>query len=149
MHNIHWKLSAKRDEIMVYEFISEQNIMPVIYLAPVKDTEQLLAYITFLFSLSIKLLQKGCAHILVYCLEDAVGRCKIKDEGDLNDCIALLRVGMLVGSRDIDQMRIAYQDRYGQSQSAEWILSDKVCQTLDGEEIAEFALEQEGRKRDE
>ena len=31
MHNIHWKLSAKRDEIMVYEFISEQNIMPVIY----------------------------------------------------------------------------------------------------------------------
>ena len=33
MHNIHWKLSAKRDEIMVYEFISEQNIMPVIYLA--------------------------------------------------------------------------------------------------------------------
>ena len=104
---------------------------------------------TFLFSLSIKLLQKGCAHILVYCLEDAVGRCKIKDEGDLNDCIALLRVDMLVGSRDIDQMRIAYQDRYGQSQSAEWILSDKVCQTLDGEEIAEFALEQEGRKRDE
>lgn len=149
MHNIHWKLSAKRDEIMVYEFISEQNIMPVIYLAPVKDTEQLLAYITFLFSLSIKLLQKGCAHILVYCLEDAVGRCKIKDEGDLNDCIALLRVDMLVGSRDIDQMRIAYQDRYGQSQSAEWILSDKECQTLDGEEIAEFALEQEGRKRDE
>lgn len=149
MHNIHWKLSAKRDEIMVYEFISEQNIMPVIYLAPVEDTEQLLAYITFLFSLSIKLLQKGCAHILVYCLDDAVGRCKIKDEGDLNDCIALLRVDMLVGSRDIDQMRIAYQDRYGQSQSAEWILSDTVCQTLDGEEIAEFALEQEGRKRDE
>ena len=86
---------------------------------------------------------------MVYCLEDAVGRCKIKDEGDLNDCIALLRVDMLVGSRDIDQMRIAYQDRYGQSQSAEWILSDKVCQTLDGEEVAEFALEQEGRKRDE
>ena len=83
----------------------------------------------------------------MYCLEDAVGRCKIKDEGDLNDCIALLRVDMLVGSRDIDQMRIAYQDRYGQSQSAEWILSDKVCQTLDGKKkTTKFALEQ-GEKR--
>lgn len=59
MHNIHWKLSAKRDEIMVYEFISEQNIMPVIYLAPVKDTEQLLLISHFCFHYPLSCCKKA------------------------------------------------------------------------------------------
>lgn len=152
IHSIHWKLSAKQDDLMVYEFRSEQLPTTVVYLESFwkqKDAdrlqknkkgkrhfrkkkrsrkqEQWLHYIQRIYSVSSELLQKGRGHYLVY-LDGTTGKvCRtvITREEELYAFVRDFTSHTLASHGSIDALREQYLDSYRMNgRSVEYVLSE-------------------------
>ncbi len=70
IQSIHWKLSAKSDELLVKE-VSQPKACPVIFLLDYKgkkqtDVRKVNAYLVILASISFSMMDAGCPHYMVW-----------------------------------------------------------------------------------
>lgn len=171
IRSIHWKLSAKRDDLMVYEFISEQPPSVVVFLEPLrevyktdinvvgekrrirdrfhifnrnkinkkrsiktrirfsirrnkakkskrnknkKEVRNLERYITFLYSFSMALLEKGFGHYIAY--YDMTRKCAtrktIENEEKLYDFIKEIEDDILQVGVPVERLQEEYREKY-------------------------------------
>ena len=82
LRNIHWKLTAKQDALMVREHISEQGC-PLLFFIDLRQVSE--RYLQVFYSLSLELLGKKCSFYLVYYESDMgeLVRTMISSEEDL------------------------------------------------------------------
>lgn len=152
IHSIHWKLSAKQDDLMVYEFRSEQLPTTVVYLESFwkqKDTEHLekkkkrkrhfrkkerrrqqeqwLHYIQRIYSVSSELLEEDRGHYLAY-LDGTTGKvCRtvITEEEELYAFVRDFTSHTLAVYGSIDALREQYLDIYRMNgRSVEYVLRE-------------------------
>lgn len=193
IRSIHWKLSAKRDELMVYEFISEQPPSVVIFLEPSgeqrkgrknktgnktknknkkrnlksrirftlkkkgekkkrgsrkkREIRKMEQQITFLYSLSMALLEKDCGHYIAY--YDNVRKCAtrktIENEEKLYDFVRELDVAVLQIGVPVEQLQEEYREKYQRTAgNTELILHKNLSCTHEGEILASWEEGGEG-----
>lgn len=63
LRDIHWKLTAKQDALMVREHISEQG-SPLLFFIDLRQMSE--QYLQVFYSLGLELLEKKCSYYLVY-----------------------------------------------------------------------------------
>ena len=82
LRNIHWKLTAKQDTLMVREHISEQGC-PLLFFIDLRQVSE--RYLQVFYSLGLELLGKKCSYYLVYYESDMreLVRTMISSEEDL------------------------------------------------------------------
>lgn len=95
LRDIHWKLTAKQDALMVRENISEQGC-PLLFFIDLRQISE--RYLQVFYSLGLDLLEKKCSYYLVYYEPDTgeLVRTMISSEEDLYEY--LLRTD-LVGQK--------------------------------------------------
>lgn len=115
LQNVHWKLTAKQDDLMVKEH-SLPKACPVIlflFYRPGKR-RQLLAYLEAVASLSFSIMDAGCPHYIVWYdgTEMDVMRLRVDDEESLFYFIGvLMKVKWVKCREDLIQR---YRDKYRQ-----------------------------------
>lgn len=117
LQNIHWKLSAKQDDLMVKEHSLPKACPVVIFLdccpaKSVKKQEEMLAYLEVAASLSFSVTDAGCPHYVVWFdgTEQDVKRFRVDDEESL-----FLFIGILMQIRWCSQkrdLRLLYEEKY-------------------------------------
>lgn len=82
LRNIHWKLTAKQDALMVREHISEQGC-PLLFFIDLRQISE--RYLQVFYSLGLELLGKKCSYYLVYYEPDTgeLVRTMMSNEEDL------------------------------------------------------------------
>lgn len=63
LHNVHWKLTAKQETLMVREHISEQSC-PILFFVDLRGTSE--RFFQVFYSLGVELLRQKCSYYLVY-----------------------------------------------------------------------------------
>lgn len=63
LHNVHWKLTAKQDVLMVREHISEQSC-PILFFIDLRGASE--RFFQVFYSLGLELLRQKCSYYLVY-----------------------------------------------------------------------------------
>ena len=95
IQNVHWKMTAKQDEIMVKEH-SLPNSCPVVFFldvnAPMKGKKNALAYVEAAVSVSFSMMDAACPHYVVWydSNEQDVTRVRVDDEESLFYFMGLL-----------------------------------------------------------
>ncbi|MCH5268157.1 MAG: DUF58 domain-containing protein [Lachnospiraceae bacterium] len=158
IRSIHWKLSAKRDELMVYEFISEQPPAVVVFLEPwgtdkkknktrkkrrgskyKKEIRKMERHVAFLYSLSMALLDKNCGHYIAYydCNRACTTRKTIGNEEELYDFIKDLKKDMLQIGVAVEQLQEEYRGKYQRTAgNTELVLHKDLSCTYEEEVLA-------------
>lgn len=88
LRNIHWKLTAKQDALMVREHISEQGC-PLLFFIDLREISE--RYLQVFYSLGLELLGKKCSYYLVYYEPDTgeLVRTMMNSEEDLYEYLLL------------------------------------------------------------
>ena len=115
LQNVHWKLTAKQDELIVKEYSLPKACPVILFLSyrPGKK-KQLLYFLETVSSLSFSMMDAGCPHYIVWYDEAAsdVMRIRVDDEESLFYMIGvLMRVHW---GRCREDIRQRYQDKYRQ-----------------------------------
>lgn len=63
LHNVHWKLTAKQEMLMVREHISEQSC-PILFFVDLRGSSE--RFFQVFYSLGLELLRQKCSYYLVY-----------------------------------------------------------------------------------
>ncbi len=82
LRNIHWKLTAKQDALMVRDYISRQG-SPILFFIDLRELSE--SYFQVFYSLGLELLRQKCSYYLVYYKPDGgeLVRTMITSEEDL------------------------------------------------------------------
>lgn len=115
LQNVHWKLTAKQDELIVKEYSLPKACPVILFLSyrPGKK-KQLLYFLEIVASLSFSMMDAGCPHYIVWYDGAAsdVMRIRVDDEESLFYMIGvLMRVHWVRCREDIRQR---YRDKYRQ-----------------------------------
>lgn len=115
LQNVHWKLTAKQDELIVKEYSLPKACPVIMFLSyrPGKK-KQLLYFLEMVASLSFSIMDAGCPHYVVWYDETTsdVMRIRVDDEESLFYMIGvLMRVHWVRCKEDI---RLRYKDKYRQ-----------------------------------
>lgn len=115
LQNVHWKLTAKQDELIVKEYSLPKACPVLLFLSyrPGKK-KQLLYFLETVSSLSFSMMDAGCPHYIVWYDEAAsdVMRIRVDDEESLFYMIGvLMRVHW---GRCREDLRQRYRDKYRQ-----------------------------------
>ena len=144
LRNIHWKLSAKKEEWLVREN-SRQLSCAVILIwdfAKVGKRKQKLglrAFLSLAFSVSFALMEQGCPHYAVWYgkKEEDILRMRIDDEESLSECfLAMMVEEPVMVQKDI---RGIYHEKYkGENWLKEICINRGLELQIQGEKIAQF-----------
>jgi len=144
LQNVHWKLTAKQDELVVKEYSLPKACPVILFLScrPGKKKQQLY-FLETVSSLSFSLMDAGCPHYIVWYdgATSDVMRIRVDDEESLFYMIGvLMRVRWIRCKEDIRQR---YRDKYRQ-ESYVWALTldEKLQLYKEKELIAKYS----GRK---
>lgn len=107
MSSIHWKLSAKRDELVTKETLETVKPLPLLTLDPFGDADALDRTLDLLSGVSSELLTLGRPHGVAWA-DPATGevrRCPVAGEADLRRCLEALlsQRAPLTGKSVLDQ----------------------------------------------
>ncbi len=143
IQNVHWKLTAKQEELMVKEH-SLPKSCPVILILDVKSAggrkkKKLLSFIEAAASLSYSMMDAGCPHYIVWYdgVEKDVVRIRIDDEESLFCFIGLLmKAGFGKTKEDLLER---YKERY-RTEPYVWALSlnEKLVLKKNGELLTQY-----------
>lgn len=138
LRSIHWKLSAKQDDLMVYDFWSENPPVIVLFLEPFTEKKDKVSgkrvrkgrksyrkqtgthlekYLTFVYSISAELLEKGCTHYIAYYdkSRQCATRSVISGEEKLYGFVGKMQENTLCSDVALEQLREEYRDKYRQT----------------------------------
>lgn len=92
LNSIHWKLSAKRDELVTRETLETVRPLPLVTLDLFGDPDTLDATLDLLAGVSGELLSRGRSHAVAWADPETgeVRRCPIAGEEDLERCLEVL-----------------------------------------------------------
>lgn len=115
LQNVHWKLTAKQDDLMVKEY-SMPKACPVILFLSFRPGKRrkLLGYLETVASLSFSIMDAGCPHYVVWYdgSETDVMRIRVDDEESLFYMIGVLMKNHWVRCRE--DVRQRYKNKYRQ-----------------------------------
>ena len=140
LRDIHWKLTAKREELMVKEHSFPKPCPVVLFLdfhpgKRLEKKERLISYMETAASLSFSIMDAGCPHYIVwYDGEEAdLKRLRVEDEESLFYFIGML---MQIRWRQPKEEPVQrYREKY-QMEPYVWALSlDEELQLRKGEEV--------------
>lgn len=110
LSSIHWKLSAKRDELVTRETLETVRPLPLLTIDPFGTTEELDDLLDLLSGVSGELLALGRPHAVAWAEPDTgeLHRCPIAGEGDLERCLEALMShrAPLTGKSVLDQANL-------------------------------------------
>ncbi len=115
LQNMHWKLSAKQDELMVKEYSLPKACPVILFLSyQPRKKKQLLNFLEAAASLSFSIMDAGCPHYVVWYddTEQDVVRVRVDDEESLFTMIGELMKISWVRYREDMQQR--YRERFRQ-----------------------------------
>ena len=115
LQNVHWKLTAKQDELIVKEHSLPKACPVILFLSyQPKKRRQLLNFMEAVASLSFSIMDAGCPHYVVWYdgSELDVKRARVDDEESLFYMIGLLMKIRWVHCREDIKQR--YRDKYRQ-----------------------------------
>ena len=115
IQNVHWKLTAKQDELMVKEHSMPKACPVILFLSyRPKRKKQLLYFLEAVASLSFSIMDAGCPHYVVWYdgTELDVMRVRVDDEESLFYMIGMLMKIKWVHCRE--DLKQRYRDRYRQ-----------------------------------
>ena len=148
MKNIHWKLSAKKEEWMVRENSRQLSCAVVLFwdfAAPGKIKQQqqgLDAFLSFAFSLAFALMEQGCPHYAVWYQkkEEDIVRMRIDDEESLYEFfLAMMAEEPIMTQQDICNL---YHDKYkGENWLKEILVNRKLELQVQGKTVAQLDAE--------
>jgi uncharacterized protein (DUF58 family) len=134
--NIHWKLSAKKEEWMVRENSRQLSCAVVLFWdvsAPEKWKQQDLdAFLSLAFSISFALMEQGCPHFAVWYrkAEEDIVRMRIDDEESLYEFfLAMMTEEPVTTQKDISNL---YHEKY---KGENW-LKEILVNLLQGKKVA-------------
>ena len=146
IQSVHWKLSAKLDELLVKENSLPKACPVVLFLDYKSDkqkkAEKVNAYLVILASISFSLMDAGCAHYAVWYSnrhEDLI-RVRIDDE----ESLYLFLSGYLEDTfqKQEKELREAYQEKYrGENYLFTLQLDERLQLLKNGERILRFHVE--------
>ncbi len=115
LQNVHWKLTAKQDELMVKEHSMPKACPVILFLEyrPVKK-RRLLAYLETVASLSFSIMDAGCPHYVVWydSAELDVMRIRVDDEESMFYMIGVLMKIKWVRCKE--EIKYRYREKYRQ-----------------------------------
>lgn len=107
LSSIHWKLSAKRDELVTKETLERVRPLPLLTIDPFGDVDTLDATLDLLSGISSELLALGRPHGVAWAdpVSGELRRCPIAGEADLRRCLEALmsQRAPLTGKSVLDQ----------------------------------------------
>lgn len=142
--NIHWKLSAKKEEWMVRENSRQLSCAVILFwdFAPVGKGKQqpgIDAFLSLAFSVSFALMEQGCPHFAVwYCKkEEDVVRMRIDDEESLYEFfLAMMSEEPVMIQKDISGI---YHEKYkGENWLKEICINRRLELQIQGKKIAQL-----------
>lgn len=146
LQNVHWKMTAKQDEIIVRE-LSLPKACPVILFLDYHERKKLrskaLAYMESVISISFSLMDAGCPHYVVWYAPDEndIKRVRVDDEETLFYFIGLIMKVKLETSKEPIYER--YREKY-RHEPYVWALSiDEYLQVKKGDELYATLSEKE------
>ena len=136
LQNVHWKLTAKQDEMIVKEY-SLPKACPVILFLSYQPGKRrsLLPYLETVASLSFSIMDAGCPHYVVWYdgAETDVKRIRVDDEESLFYMIGMLMKARWVRCREDLQYR--YRDKYRQEPYVWALTLDEKLQLFKEKEL--------------
>lgn len=87
LRSIHWKLSSKRDELVVREWRGENRPRVVLAVDRFGTPEELDRVLDRLYTLSVGLLDRDCPHMVRWQAEGTLRSAAVADRGTLLDCL--------------------------------------------------------------
>lgn len=136
LQNVHWKLTAKQDEIMVKEHSLPKACPVILFLSyrPGKR-KQLLAYLETVASLSFSIMDAGCPHYVVWYdgTELDVMRIRVDDEESMFYLIGLLMKVKWVRCRE--DIKERYREKYRQDPYVWALTLDEKLQLFKEKEL--------------
>ena len=139
MHRIHWKMTAKMDQLLVRDFSQPAEDTTLVLLDLRKTEHKLLRedwdhFLEVTASLSRKLLQVGCIHYVAWMDVEAAGLCRIRvgEEEEWQGMLSALLRGTVYEDGDIE---VYYKENYGEETLGEIIRIDlrgQICRTQAG-----------------
>lgn len=136
LQNVHWKLTAKQDELMVKEHSMPKACPVILFLEyrPVKR-RKLLAYLEAVASLSFSIMDAGCPHYVVWYdgTELDVIRIRVDDEESMFYMIGVLMKIRWVRCREDIKQR--YRDKYRQEPYVWALTLDEKLQLFKEKEL--------------
>lgn len=146
IQSIHWKLSAKQDELLVKED-SMPKACPVVFFLDYKSRKQrrpekVNAYLVILASISFSLMDAGCAHYVAWYSDQSadIVRVRVDDE----ESLFLFLSGYLEETfqKQGKDLVLAYREKYrGENYLYAFQLDECLQLRKNGEKIVSFHLE--------
>lgn len=145
IQSVHWKLSARLDELFVRED-SLAKACPVVFLLRYvnekqKNAERANAYLVILASISFSLMDSGCPHYAAWyssSRQDVV-RVRVDDEESLYQFLSLYLEETFAGGKT--DLLEAYQEKYrGENYLHLLELDERLCLRKNGEQIAAYQV---------
>ena len=144
LQNVHWKLTAKKDELIVKEYSLPKACPVLLFLSyrPGKK-KQLLYFLETIASLSFSIMDAGCSHYVVWYdgTTSDVMRTRVDDEESLFYMIGVLM--RVKWTRCREDIRQRYNDKYRQEPYV-WALT--VDEKLQLYKEKELLVKYSGRK---
>lgn len=135
LQNIHWKLTAKQDELMVKEN-SLPKTSPVVIFLNYTSRKRRSAYLEIVFSLVFSIMDAGCPHYIVWYdgTEMDVMRMRVHDEESLFYFIGvLMKVKWIKAKENIKER---YREKYrGEPYVTSLSLDEKLVLRKDEEQL--------------
>lgn len=116
LRNIHWKLTAKRDELMVCEHISEQGC-PIVFFVDFRLVTE--RFWTVFYSIGMELLRQKFSYYLVYYALDTgeLVRVPIMGEEDFYELLLLMNMTGQRKKKQVGSWRFGRRRRKGKANS--------------------------------
>lgn len=144
LKNIHWKLSAKKEEWMVRENSRQLSCAVILIWDLAREGKRrqqagLDAFLSFAFSVSFALMEQGCPHYAVWYSkkEDDILRVRIDDEESLSEFfLAMMVEEPVMIQKDIIGI---YREKYkGENWLKEICINRRLELQIQGKKIAQF-----------
>ena len=136
LQNVHWKLTAKQDELIVKEHSLPKACPVLLFLAyRPRKKKQLLKFMEAVASLSFSIMDAGCPHYVVWYdgASQDIMRIRVDDEESLFYMIGvLMKIHWVRCREDITQR---YTERYRQEPYVWSLTLDEKLQLYKGEEL--------------
>jgi len=136
LQNVHWKLTAKQEELVVKEY-SLPKACPVMLILSygARKKKQLLRFMETVASLSFSIMDAGCPHYVVWYdgMEQDVMRIRVDDEESLFYMIGvLMKIHWVRCKEDITQL---YREKYRQDPYVWTLTLDEKLQLYKEKEL--------------
>ena len=115
LQNVHWKLTAKQDELIVKEYSLPKACPVILFLSyRPRKRKQLLSFLETVASLSFSIMDAGCPHYVVWYdgAESDIMRIRVDDEESLFYMIGILMKVRWVRCKE--DIRQRYKEKYRQ-----------------------------------